>query len=130
MKVARKYALPTYWLAFALIAAVQGKQPGFLLDPQDASYQWGSVIFVWLLLAIIVLMLHKIIDPLNYSVSSPRFGKAFGLSVLLLLLFSLFYVTDLPPVLYLPHTFTLVTAALMLVCAAIETIVLAVRNRA
>lgn len=121
--------MPAYRLIFAFIAARQGKYPSPWLYSSEAPYQWGAVIFVWTVLGVAVLLLHRIIDPLNYNVSSPRFGKAFGFSVLLLLPYSLIYATDLPPVLYLPGYFVFVTAGLMLIGAAIETTVIEIRKR-
>ena len=127
MNPIRQYGLPFYWLIFAIWAAMQGRYAGFVWQTE---YQWGAAIFVLAVITVSVVILHLIIRPHTYSTSSPRFGKAFGFSVLLLIMFSaLLGFTDLPPVLYVPSKFAFVTAALTLICAAVETAVVEIRKR-
>ena len=112
-----------YWLFFAAFAAIQGRYPGF--DPYDehVGYQWGAVVTVWVVLALAVVVLHRIIDPKNYTMSVPRFGKAFGFSVLLIVIFfALFENSKVPPVLGVPMFFAIVTAAWTLIFGIAEAI--------
>ncbi len=123
MKFLRRFGLPLYWLFFAAFAALQGGYPGF--DPYDeyVGYQWGAVVTVWVVLALAVAILHRIIDPKNYTLSSPRFGKAFGFSVLLIVIFfALFENSKVPPVLGVPMFFAIVTAVVTLIFGIAEAI--------
>ena len=130
MNLIRRFGLPLYWLVFAAYAAREGQYPRPLPYDDEIGYQWGAAFGVWITLAVAVLILHRIIDPKKYSTASPRFGKAFGFSLLLFPIFYVMFVArNLPPVLDVPMSFAAVTAVLTLVCAAIETIVIEVRNR-
>ncbi len=130
MNAIRRYGLFLYWLIFAFYCALLGKIPGYGVNPAHGQFFWGAVIEVWIVLAIAVLILHAIIAPQNYSTSSPRFGIAFGFSVLLVIIFSIqFGYVDLAPVRYVPIGFAHVTAILTLVCAIAETTVIVRRKR-
>ena len=119
----RRFGLFLYWLIFAVYAASVPNQ-------EEAGHQWGSVFIVWIALALAVFQLHRIIDPKNYSASSPRFGKAFGFSLLLFpIFFVMFEARGLPSVMDVPMTFAIVTATLTLICAAAETLVMEMRKR-
>ena len=124
MNPIRRFGLILYWLIFAVYAAQEARYAAPVRNQVEVGYQWGSVIVVWIALAIAVFQLHRIIDPKNYSPSSPRFGKAFGFSLLLIpVFFVLFEARGLPPVMDIPMVFAIVTAIVALICAAVETFV-------
>lgn len=123
MKFLRRYGLSLYFLFFAAFAALQGRYAGLAPHGDEIGYQWGAVFFVWFALAISVAILHRIIDPKNYSMSSPRFGKALGFSVLLIIVFfALLESPGVPPVLGVPMFFAIVTAVLTLIFGVAEAI--------
>jgi hypothetical protein len=128
----RRYGLPTFWFAFVLRAIWLGQYPVYADFASDSNpgYQWEKTSVAIFVITIATIGLHYVIRPSTYSLSSPRFGKAFGLSIVYLMVATgLFSVTDMPGVYYLPSTFAFLTCALMLALAAVETIVLEVRKR-
>ena len=130
MKLIRGYGLVLYWLIFAAYSAREGQYAASARNAEEVGYQWGAVFVVLVALAVAVFKLQRIIDPKNYSTSSPRFGKAFGFSILLIPIFYvMFEARNLPPVMDVPMLFALVTAGLALICAAVETVVHEFRDR-
>ena len=123
MKFIRRYGLFLYWLFFAVFAALQGGYAGFNPTNEEVGYQWGALFVVWIVLALSVANLHRIIGPKNYRMSLPRFGKAFGFSLLLMIVFYvLFEARGAPPVLGVPMFFAIVTAILTLAFGVVEAI--------
>ena len=117
-------------MAFAAYAAHEGQFVAPFVGYDSWQYPWGMVLAILAILAIEVGILHIIIHPKSYSITSPRFGKAFGYSVVLILIFSIYFnATDMPPVFYAPGRFAIVTAALTLLAAAAETVAIEIRQR-
>ena len=126
----RRYGLFFYWLVFAAYVAREGAHAVPLPGREQLGYQWNDTFVVWIALALAVYKLHRIIDPKNYRASTPRFGKAFGFSLLLIPLSLVFFGgRGMPKVMDIPLYFALVTTGLMLVCAAAETIVFEFQKR-
>ena len=130
MNLLRRYGLLVYGLVFAVHATLEGRYASPDPNQADPGYQWVAVIIVWITLALAVFQLHRIIDPRNYSMSSPRFGKAFGFSLLLIVfLFVFFEAPNVPPVVEVPMKFAVVTALLTLVFGIAEAIGIELRKR-
>ena len=75
----RTYALPLYWLVFALFTTVAARDPGFVPHREHAPYPWVGLTVTCALLALETGILGWILRPRSFDRSWGRLGAALAL---------------------------------------------------
>ncbi len=116
----RRYGLAIYWVAFAAFTAYVARSPGLMIHPEEWTYPWKSVLFIWALLAVLIGLLYLILRPVTYHRSWGRLASALIYAGALLVLGMFTVATDMPGHGYVPAIFGLVTFALVVLLCIVQ----------
>jgi hypothetical protein len=120
-RLLRLALLPSWWLLFAVLTFRAGKEPGFVMHPEQTPYPWRAVVLVCLLLAVEVVGLHWIVRP-DSERPWRRLGLATALFGALSLVSLLTLVTDMPGYYYVPGNFHILTFAGLITTVAARSV--------